>query len=92
MIYQVFVRNYSAQGTFKALTSDLKRIQAFGTDILYLLPIQPIGELNRKGTFGSPYAIKDYCALSPDLGNWDDFKELVDQTHAMGMKLMLDIY
>ena len=91
MIYQVFVRNYSAQGTFKALTSDLKRIQALGTDILYLLPIQPIGELNRKGVYGSPYAIKDYCALSPDLGDWDDFKELVDQTHALGMKLMLDM-
>jgi len=53
-IYQVFVRNYSAEGTLKALTNDLDRIQALGTDILYLLPIHPIGVQGRKGTYGSP--------------------------------------
>ena len=60
MIYQVFVRNYSQEGTFKALTRDLQRIKDLGSDILYLMPIHPIGELNRKGIMGSPYAIKDY--------------------------------
>jgi len=60
MIYQVFVRNYSQEGTFNALSKDLTRIKDLGTDILYLMPIHPIGELNRKGTMGSPYAIKDY--------------------------------
>jgi len=91
LIYQVFVRNYSKEGTLKALRDDLDRIQALGTDILYLMPIQPIGVTGRKGTYGSPYAIKDYTGISEDLGTIEDFKDLIKQTHAKGMKLMLDI-
>ncbi len=90
-IYQVFVRNYSAEGTFKALTNDLDRIQALGTDILYLLPIHPIGVQGRKGTYGSPYAIKDYTGISEDLGTLDDFKHLLNETHRRGMRLMMDV-
>jgi glycosidase len=91
MIYQVFVRNYSSEGTFTALTNDLKRIKELGTDILYLMPIHPIGELNRKGTMGSPYAIKDYYGISQDLGTLDDFKALIKQAHALNLKVMIDI-
>ena len=91
MIYQVFVRNYSEEGTFNALRKDLKRIKELGTDILYLMPIHPIGELNRKGTMGSPYAIKDYYGISPDLGTLDDFKLLIKETHELDMKLMIDV-
>lgn len=90
-IYQVFVRNYSKEGTLNALTKDLDRIQALGADILYLMPIQPIGVKGRKGTYGSPYAIKDYTGISVDLGTLDDFKTLIEKTHERGMKLMLDI-
>lgn len=91
MIYQVFVRNYASEGTFNALTHDLNRIKDLGTDILYLMPIHPIGELNRKGTMGSPYAIKDYYGISPDLGTLNDFKKLIKQAHALNIKVMLDI-
>ncbi|TFG82036.1 MAG: alpha-amylase [Erysipelotrichales bacterium] len=91
MIYQVFVRNYSGEGTFKALQADLERIRALGTDILYLMPIQPIGVKARKGTFGSPYAIKDYTGISPDLGTLNDFIDLIKATHSKGMKIILDI-
>ncbi len=91
MIYQVFVRNYSEAGTFNALTQDLVRIKELGTDILYLMPIHPIGELNRKGIMGSPYAIKDYYGISPDLGTLDDFNELIIQAHKLNIKVMLDI-
>jgi len=90
-IYQVFVRNYSTEGTLQALSHDLDRIKALGTDILYLMPIQPIGVFGRKGTYGSPYAIKDYRGISSDLGTVDDFKELIKQTHLRKMKIMLDI-
>jgi len=91
MIYQVFVRNYSQEGTFNALTKDLRRIKELGTDILYLMPIHPIGELNRKGTMGSPYAIKDYYGISPDLGTLEDFKELLHQAHELNLKVMIDV-
>ena len=53
MIYSVFVRNYSEAGNFAGVTADLQRIKDLGTDILWLLPINPIGEVNRKGTLGS---------------------------------------
>lgn len=91
MIYQVFVRNYSQEGTFNALSKDLTRIKDLGTDILYLMPIHPIGELNRKGTMGSPYAIKDYYGISPDLGTLDDFKALIKHAHDLNLKVMIDI-
>lgn len=90
-IYQVFVRNYSAEGTFKALQADLLRIKELGTDILYLMPVQPIGVKARKGTFGSPYAIQDYKGISPDLGTLQDLKALIKATHEQGMKIILDI-
>jgi len=90
-IYQVFVRNYSEEGTFKALIKDLDRIQDLGTDILYLLPIHPIGIKERKGVYGSPYAIRDYKGISEDLGTLEDFKKLVKETHSRGMRLMLDV-
>jgi glycosidase len=90
-IYQVFVRNYSNEGTFNALIKDLDRIKDLGTDILYLLPIHPIGVKERKGVYGSPYAIKDYKGISEDLGTLEDFKRLVEETHHRGMRLMLDV-
>ena len=91
MIYQVYVRNYSDQGTFQAVTDDLERIRDLGTDILYLLPIHPIGAIKRKGTLGSPYSIQDYFAVNTELGSLDDFKTLIDATHQQGMKIMMDI-
>jgi cyclomaltodextrinase / maltogenic alpha-amylase / neopullulanase len=90
-IYQVFPRQYSKEGTLKALTKDLDRIASLGVTILYLLPVHPIGVLNRKGAVGSPYSIVDYYAISPDLGTMQDFDELVNQAHEKGLKVMMDI-
>ena len=89
--YQVFVRNYSAEGTLKRVEYDLNRIKAMGFDYVYLLPVHPIGEKGRKGTYGSPYAIADYDAVDPDLGTMDDFLDLVHAAHARGLKVMMDI-
>ena len=90
-IYQVFVRNHTSDGTFKALCLDLKRIKNLGVDILYLLPINEIGLKARKGEYGSPYSIKDYRSISKDLGTLNDFKELIKQAHVLGLKVMMDM-
>lgn len=91
IIYQIFPRNHSQNEPFKSIIKDLPRIKKLGVDIIYLMPIHIIGEKARKGTFGSPYAIKDYFSISPDLGNKDDFSDLVNKTHELGMKIILDM-
>ena len=90
VIYQIFTRNYK-DGTFRAVESDLERIKALGVDIVYFLPIQPCGVLHRKGTSGSPYAIKDYRSVSPELGTMEDFIRLTEKIHEAGMEVMLDV-
>ena len=89
-IYEIFVRNHTPEGTFKAVTNDLDRIQSMGIELIWLMPIQPIGEENRKGSAGSPYSVKDYYGVSPDLGNLEDFKALVQAVHDRGMHIILD--
>ena len=91
VMYCVFVRNYSEEGTFRAVEADLDRIQALGTDIIWLMPIHPIGEKARKGSLGSPYAISDYRKVNPEFGTLEDFQSLVDAIHARGMKCIIDV-
>ena len=91
VMYSVFVRNYSKEGTFEALRLDLDRIKALGVDIIWLMPIHPIGEKARKGTVGSPYAISDYRKVNPEFGTVEDLKRLADDVHAKGMKLIIDV-
>ena len=89
-IYQVNVRQFSADGTFKAAQADLPRLKALGVDVLWLMPIQPIGVKERKGTLGSYYAIRDYTAVNPEFGSIDDLRKLVKQAHALGMHVIID--
>lgn len=89
-IYEVNVRQYSAGGKFSAVTADLPRLKALGVDILWLMPIHPIGEVNRKGPLGSYYAAKDYLAVNPEFGTEADFRELVTAAHAQGLRVILD--
>ncbi len=91
VMYQVFVRNYSKEGTFEKVREDLGRMKALGVDIIWLMPIHPIGKVKRKGTLGSPYAISDYRAVNPEFGTLDDFKRLVDAIHENGMKCIIDV-
>ena len=91
VMYSVFVRQYSSEGAFRAVQEDLPRIKALGTDVIWLMPIHPIGEKNRKGTLGSPYAIRDYRAVNPEYGTREDFVRLVDAIHAQGMKCIIDV-
>lgn len=91
MMYSLFVRNHTTEGTFAAVEKDLDRIRALGTDIIWFMPIQPTGVLNRKGRDGSPYAIKDYRKVDPALGTMEDFKHLTDEIHKRGMQCILDV-
>lgn len=91
LIYSVFVRNHTPEGTFRALERHLDRLSALGTDIVWLMPIHPIGEVGRKGTLGSPYAIRDYRGVNPEYGSVEDFRHLVDAIHDRGMKCIIDV-
>ena len=84
VMYSVFVRQYSKEGTFRKLQEDLPRIRSLGVDIIWLMPIHPIGEKSRKGTLGSPYAIRDYRAVNPEFGTREDFVALVNAIHDLG--------
>jgi glycosidase len=89
-IYEVNVRQYTKEGTFKAFQTHLPRLKALGVKILWFMPIQPISVKNRKGTLGSPYSIADYKGINPEFGNSGDFKTLVEAAHAAGFKVVLD--
>ncbi|MBU6297588.1 MAG: alpha-amylase [Alphaproteobacteria bacterium] len=89
-IYEVNVRQYSKQGTFAGVDRQLPRLGKMGVDILWLMPINPIGKENRKGTLGSYYSVADYLAVNPEFGTLDDFKHLVNHAHALGMKVIID--
>jgi len=89
-IYEVNIRQFSEEGTFKAVERALPELAELGVDILWLMPIHPIGEVNRKGTLGSYYAVKDYFGVNPDYGTEQDFRDLVNAAHANGMKVILD--
>jgi len=89
-IYQVNIRQYTPEGTFKAFEAHLPRLKELGVDILWLMPVQTIGVKNRKGKSGSPYSVKDYYAVNAEYGTMDDLKSLVKKIHAMGMHVILD--
>lgn len=89
-LYEVNIRQHSAQGSFNAVTADLPRIRALGVGMLWLMPLQPIGALRRKGTLGSYYSIRDYTSVNPEFGTLDELKRLVSTAQGLGMKVILD--
>jgi len=89
-IYEVNVRQYTPEGTLRAFMAHLPRLARMGVDILWLMPIQPIGVTERKGTLGSYYSISDYTAVNPEFGTLADMQALVREAHALGMKVILD--
>ena len=91
VIYQIFVRQYSQKGDFNSVTKDLDRLQNLGVNVLWLMPIHPIGREKSKGTVGSPYAVKDFYAINSDYGTKEDFKRLISESHKRGLKVIIDI-
>ncbi len=89
-IYEVNLRQFTREGTFNAFASHLPRLKDLGVDIIWLMPIHPIGLQHRKGTLGSYYAVRDYYGVNPEFGTLADLKELVAKIHALGMYVILD--
>ena len=91
VIYSIYVRNHTQEGSFLAVIPDLDRIRALGTDIIWFLPIHPIGVEGKKGSLGCPYANRDYRTVNPAYGTMEDFRTLVEEIHKRGMKVMIDV-
>ena len=91
VLYQINTRHFTEEGTFKAAQKQLPRLKKLGVDILWLMPIHPIGEENRKGTLGSPYSVLDYYGVNPEFGTEEEFRAFVDAAHAQGFKVILDL-
>jgi alpha-amylase len=89
-IYEVNTRQFSAAGTFNAVTQQLPRLKELGVDIVWFMPIYPISQTNKRGTSGNPYAVANYTAVNPEFGTMADFKALVKRAHGLGLRVMLD--
>ena len=91
VIYSVYVRAHTEEGTFLSIIPDLDRIKALGTDIIWFMPIHPIGVVGKKGSLGCPYANRDYRSVNPAYGTMEDFRTLTEEIHRRGMKCMIDV-
>ena len=89
-VYEVNVRQYTKEGTFNAFAAELPRLKLMGVETIWFMPITPIAQKNKKGTLGSPYACSDYTGINPEFGTLEDFKNLVNSAHDMGMKVIID--
>lgn len=90
VLYQCNIRQFSPEGNFAGVQRELPRLKALGVDVLWLMPIHPIGQERRKGPLGSPYSVQDYRAVNPDFGTLADFQNLIGAAHEQGMKVILD--
>ncbi len=91
VFYSIFVRNHTQEGSFEAIVADLDRIRALGVNVVWLLPIHPIGKEKRKGSLGSPYAIADYRSINPEYGTLEDFVHLTEEIHKRDMRCIIDV-
>ena len=90
VVYELNTRQFTPEGTFDAARQQLPRLKTLGVDIIWLMPIYPIGELERKGSLGSYYAIRDYCDVNPEFGTLKDFSVFLAEAHDLGFKVILD--
>ena len=91
VVYEIFPRSFSKEGNLNAITARLDELKDLGVNVLWLMPIHPIGEKMKKGAVGSPFAVRDFYAINPDYGTSDDFKRLVEEAHKRGLKVVMDI-
>ncbi|HDR04910.1 MAG TPA: hypothetical protein ENN84_06650 [Candidatus Marinimicrobia bacterium] len=90
ILYELFLRNFTPNGTFNGLQYRLDHVYNLGMNTIWLMPIHPIGELKRKGSYGSPYSVRAYFLTNPDMGSKEQFKEMLGEVHRKGMKLIID--
>jgi glycosidase len=91
VIYCVYLRSFSEEGTFAALEQKIPELKEMGATVIWLMPIHPVGVKNRKGTLGSPYSVRDYYDVNPEFGTFVDFQKLLNTVHKNGMKLIIDL-
>ncbi len=91
VVYEIFPRQFSASGDFNGITARLDELKDLGVNVLWLMPIHPAGEHLKKGTLGSPYAVRDYYGINPGYGTTNDFKRLVKEAHARDLKVIIDL-
>jgi cyclomaltodextrinase / maltogenic alpha-amylase / neopullulanase len=91
VVYEIFPRNFSKEGDLNAITARLDELKDLGVDILWLMPIHPTGEKMKKGSMGSPFAVRDFYAINPDYGTTNDFKRLIKEAHKRDLKVIMDI-
>ncbi len=91
VIYEIFPRSFSAAGNLNGITAKLDDLQKLGVNVLWLMPINPVGQLQKKGTDGSPYAVRDFYAVNPEYGTKDDLHRLIDGAHQRHMRVIIDI-
>jgi glycosidase len=91
VVYEIFPRDFSAAGDLNGVTARLDELKNLGVNILWLMPIHPIGQTMKKGTLGSPFSVRDFYAVNPEYGTTNDFRRLVEQAHQRDMKVVMDI-
>src|SRR5258706_6047523 len=91
VIYEIYERDFSPSGDFKGIAAQLDRLKNLGVTIIWLMPIHPIGQEKKKGSIGSPYAVRNYYGINPDYGTKDDLKKLVSEAHRRGITVIIDI-
>ena len=91
VIYEIILRSFSEERTFKRLEKRISDLRELGVTVISLMPIHPIGELNRRDLLGSPDAIKDFYAVNPEFGTLEDFKSLVNAAHQQGLKIIINL-
>ena len=91
VIYEIFPRSFSPEGNLNGITRKLPELQALGVNVLWLMPIHPVGQLKKKGPEGSPYAVQDYYAINPEYGTKEDLHHLIDEAHRLHMRVIIDI-
>ncbi len=90
VIYEMNIRQTTPEGTFRSAARRLPLLRNIGVDAVWLMPVYPIGHINRKGTLGSYYSISNYCAVNPEFGTMADFDDFVAEAHRLGMRVLLD--
>ncbi len=91
VVYEIFPRAFSQEGTFNGVTAQLDRLRELGVNILWLMPVHPIGQEKKKGGIGSPYAVRDFYGVNPDYGTPEDLKRLVREAHRRDMRVIIDL-
>ena len=91
VVYEIFPRAFSPEGTFDGVTAQLDRLRELGVTVLWLMPVHPVGQARKKGTIGSPYAVRDYYAVNPDYGTKEDLKRLDREAHRRELRVIIDI-